>query len=313
MTAHFSVIARQAAADGVITPQEILALRREGWGDGQVTHEEAEAIFLLDAALTERPPEWCDFLVEAIGEYVLNGWEPRGYVTDEQGAWLVGKVSAGGRLDSMTELELLLRVIERAHNPPEALKQFVLAEIERAVLTGSGPTRCGGALQAGIVTEVDCKVLRRAIFAAGGDLPAAVSRDEAEMLFRIKDASLGAGNAPEWKQLFVQGVGNYLQGYVALSAQLTRERAAELEAFMNDAESGVGRFFGRMAKAAPSALGMTFGRKVAAPSLGERAAEAEAVTPEEKAWLDRVIGADGEVDELEQALLAFIAEETARV
>src|SRR5690606_30862055 len=125
-----------------------------------------------------------------------------------------------------------------------------------------------------------CKVLRRAIFAAGGDRPAAVSRDEAEMLFRLKDATLGADNTPAWKQLFVQGVGNYLQGYVSLSAQLTRERAAELEAFMNDADSSVGRFFGRMAKSAPNALGVTFGRKVATPSLGERAAEEEAVTPE---------------------------------
>jgi hypothetical protein len=312
MTVHFSAIARQAAADGVITPEEILALRREGWGDGQVTHEEAEAIFLLDAALTERPAEWCDFLVEAIGEYVLNAWEPRGYVTEEQGAWLVGKVSAGGRLDSMTELELLLRVVERAHNAPDALKQFVLAEIERAVMSGSGPTRGGGALQASVVNQTDCKVLRRAIFAAGGNLPAAVSRDEAEMLFRIKDASLGADNAPEWKQLFVQGVGNYLQGYASLSAQLTRERAAELDAFMNDAESSVGRFLGRMAKSAPNALGVTFGRKGAAQSRDERVAQAEAVTPDEKAWLDGAIGADGQVDELEQALLAFVTEETAR-
>ena len=311
MTVHFSAIARQAAADGVITPEEILALRREGWGDGQVTHEEAEAIFLLDAALTERPAEWCDFLVEAIGEYVLNAWEPRGYVTEEQGNWLVSRVSADGTLDSMTELELLVRVLERAHNAPEALKQFVLGEIERAVMSGSGPTRDGGSLQTSIVNQTDCRVLRRAIFAAGGDLPAAVSRDEAEMLFRIKDASLGADNAPEWKQLFVQGVGNYLQGYAALSAQLTRERAAELDAVMNDAESNVGRFMGRMVKSVPNGFGVVFGKK-AAPARADRVAEAEAVTPEEQAWLDTEIGADGQIDDLEQALLAFVAEETAR-
>jgi len=312
MTMQFSAIASQAAADGVITPQEILALRREGWGDGQITHEEAEAIFALDAALAERPAEWCDFLVEAIGEYVLNAWEPRGYVSDEQGAWLVAKAAADGALDSMTELELLLRVVERAHNAPEALKRFVLSEIERAVMSGSGATRAGGSLQAGVVNAADCKVLRRAIFASGGDRPAAVSRDEAEMLFRLKDATLGAANAPEWKQLFVQGVGNYLQGYASLSAQLTRERAAELEAFMNDAESSVGRFIGRMAKSAPNALGVTFGRKPAVPSRVEGIAAAEAVTPEEKTWLEGAIGADGQVDELEQALLAFVAEETAR-
>ena len=312
MTVHFSAIARQAAADGVITPEEILALRREGWGDGQVTHEEAEAIFVLDAALAERPAEWCDFLVEAIGEYVLNAWEPRGYVTDEQGAWLIAKVSADGQLDSMTELELLVRVLERAHNAPDALKDFVLAEIERAVLSGNGPTRMGGELQPGVVTEADCKAIRRTIFSAGGDRPAAVSREEAEMLFRVKNATLGAANAPEWKPLFVQGVGNYLQGYVALSAQLSRERAAELDAFIHDSQSNVGRFMGRMAKGVPNGFGVVFGKKAAASSRSDRVAEAEAVTPEEKSWLDGEIGSDGRVDELEQALLAFVAEETAR-
>ena len=312
MTMHFSAIASQAAADGVITPQEILALRREGWGDGQITHEEAEAIFVLDGALTERPAEWCDFLVEAIGEYVLNAWGPSGYVSDEQGAWLVAKVSADGRLDSMAELELLVRVLERAHNAPDVLKQFVLAQVERAVMSGVGPTRDGGSLDAGVVNETDCKVLRRTIFAAGGDRPAAVSRDEAEMLFRLKDATLGAGNAPAWKQLFVQGVGNYLQGYVSLSAQLSRERAAELEAFMNDAESNVGRFFGRMVKTVPDGTFVRWSRQVSAPPHAEGVAAAESVTPHEKAWLDQAIGADGEVDEFEQALLAFLAEEIAR-
>ena len=311
MTMHFSAIAGQAAADGVITPDEILGLRREGWGDGQISHEEAEAIFALDAALAERPAEWCDFLVEAIGEYVLNVWEPRGFVSDEQGAWLVSKVAADGALDSMTELELLLRVIERAHNAPEALKRFVLSEIERAVTSGSGPTRAGDALRPGVVDQADCKVLRRAIFAAGGDRPAAVSREEAEMLFRLKDATLGAANALEWKQLFVQGVGNYLQGYVSLSAQLTRERAAELEAFMSDSESNVGRFLSRMADSVPAGTFLRWYRKESVPSRADGVAAAEAVTPEESAWLKSLVGADGEVDELEQALLAFVAEETA--
>ncbi len=312
MTMHFSDIARQAAADGAITHEEILALRREGWGDGVINHEEAEAIFAIDALLGERPAEWCDFLVEAIGEYVLNTWEPKGYVTEAQAEWLVARVTADGKLDSMTELELIVRVIEKASNVPDMLKHAVLEEVERAVMTGSGPTRKGGSLEPAKVTGADCDILRRTIFAAGGDRPAAVSREEAEMLFRIKDATLGQDNAPEWKQLFVQGVGNYLQGYVALSAQLSRERAAELEAFMNDSASGVGSFIGRMAKGAPNAFGVVFGKKGSEPSRDQLALEAEAVTPKEQEWLEDRIMADDQVDDLEQALLAFVTEEISQ-
>jgi hypothetical protein len=310
MTIQFSDIARQAAADGVITADEILALRRDGWGDGQVTLDEADAIFAIDAALAERSPEWCDFFVEAIGEYVLNAWEPKGYVTDTQAAWLIGKIAADGELGSLVELEVLLRLLERAANVPDALKTFALEQIERAVMIGSGPTRDGGALSGGCVSAAECRALRRAIFAVGGDRPAAVSRREAEMLFRIKDATLGAANAPEWKPLFVQGVGNYLMGYASPDAQLSRDRAAELDAFMADRSTSIGRFMGRMARGVPGGFRAVFGRKGTDIGRDERVVAAHQVTGEEDAWLEAQLHANGEVDEYDRALLAFIAEET---
>jgi hypothetical protein len=309
---HFSDIARQAAADGAITSDEILALRREGWGDGRITADEADAIFAINGALAERSADWCDFFVEAIGEYVLNAWEPKGYVTDEQAAWLIGKIEADGKLDSMVELEVLLRLLERAANVPEALKAVALEQIERAVLTGAGPTRDGGSLSPACVCEAECRALGRAIFAAGGDRPAAVSEREAAMLFRIKDATLGAANAPEWKRLFVQGVGNYLMAYVSPDAQLSRDRAAELETFMDDRSSSIGRFMGRMARGAPTGFGIAFGHKPSFPSREQQVAQAHDVTGDENVWLDAHVQADGQVDEYERALQAFIAEESRR-
>lgn len=310
MSMHFSEIARQAAADGLITPDEILALRRDGWGDGKIQADEADALFAINDALGERGNEWCDFFVEAIGEYVLNTWLPKGYVTDAQAAWLIDRVGADGKLDSVVELELLVRVIERALNVPSALKAFVLGEIERAVATGSGPTRDGGSLSDRCVTETECHVLRRVIFAAGGERPGAVSRGEAEMLFRIKDAALGADNSPEWKRLFAQGVANYLMGYASLNAQLRRERAAELEAFMTDNQSA-GRFLRNFATGAPTGFRLVFGQEEPALTRDEEVAAAEEITPEEQAWLDAQVKADGRVDEYEQALLDFIAEDGA--
>ena len=310
MSIHFAEIARQAAADGAITPEEILALRRDGWGDGRIAPEEADAIFAINDVLTERSPQWCDFFVEAIGEYVLNTWEPHGYVTDEQAAWLIGKVSADGKIDSMVELELLVRVLERASNVPDNLKGFVLDQIERAVTTGSGPTRDGGALTAACVTDAECRVLRRVIFAGGGDRPAGVSRREADMLYRIKDATVDAANSPEWQRLFVQGVANFLMGFTAPQAQISRDRAAELDAFMADTRPHVGGFLGRMVMGAPSGFAQTFGQKTPEPTIEEEVEEAREVTADESGWLDRHIHGKGEPDEYDRALLKFIAEET---
>jgi hypothetical protein len=317
MTINFPELARQAAADGAITAEEVLALRRAAWPDGHIDAGEAEAILAINDVVADKSPEWTDFLVEAVGEYVLNGTEPHGYVADHAADWLIARLDRDGRLDSQAELELLVRVLEKALGTPDRLKDYALAQIERAVLTGEGPTRDapiqdGVTLSAGSITAAECKLLRRVIFASGGDRPAAVSQREAEMLFRLKDATLDAPNAPEWQRLFVQGVGNYLQGWTGGRA-INRDRAAELETFMNDHTSSLGAFFGRMSRvgtkdlrsAAYDALGG--GEASARDYAGEAGADG-ALTAPEQAWLGGRIQADGRIDPLEAALLAFLAE-----
>jgi len=272
---------------------------------------EAEALFVVNDRLDRHPREWSDFFVEALGEFIINGVEPRGYVDETQADWLIARIDHDGKVNSMTELELMVRLFERAENVPERLREYSLAQIEKAVLTGEGPTRDGGSLEKGNVTEAEAKLIRRIIFSSGSERPAAVSRGEADMLYRIKDAALGSANAPEWKRLFVQGVGNFLMGFSG-HTPLSRERAAELESFMNDHSSSIGGFFGRMAR--HTIRGELFGGfgsdTPKGPSRAERVSEAREVTASEETWLEGRIDGNARVDEFDQALLDFIAEET---
>ncbi len=312
MSIHFADLARSVAADGSIAPGELLALRRLGWGDGRIHREEAEVIFAINRALTETSGEWVDFFVEALGEFVLNGTEPRGMCDEAEAQWLIGALDADGRLETMAELELLVRVIEKARNVPDSLKRYALKQIEAAVLTGTGPTRCGGELSDTHITGAECRIIRRVVFASGGHGPAAVSRFDAEMLFRIKDATLGANNSGEWQQLFVDGVANYLKGFTLDNAQLSHARQKELEAFVAEKRASVGRFMGRMFAEAPDVrnqFGKVFGRRDADWGVTEREAEGNLVTENEQAWLDRMIHADGKTDVLERELIDRIREE----
>lgn len=312
MTTQFLDLAQRAAADGQITAEGILALRREGWGDGIITRAEAEALFTLNSALTERSNEWVDFFVEAIGEFVLNGTPPRLQCNDEEAEWLIAQVDADGKVDSMAELEALVRIIERAENVPERLKTYVLEQIERAVLTGTGPTRHGGDLSATHISSAECRIIRRVIFASGSHAPAAVSRFEAEMLFRLKNATLADENAPEWDDVFLDGVANFMRGFVLPHAQLSHERKRELEAFVADNKPQLGGFLGRMVREVPDVgnhFGKVFGKKQpTGPDYGALAAEGEKITEYENEWLDRMVHANGEVDELESRLIARLAE-----
>ena len=107
----------------------------------------------------------------------------------------------------------------------------------------------------------------------------------------------------------MQGVANYLQGYSDANAQISRERASELQTFMNDTTVSVGGFLGKMAKESPNVFGKVFGKKPAQPSREDNVAEAHEVTHSEREWLDARIEANGQVDEYERALLDFLAED----
>lgn len=310
MTMQFSDIAAKAVADGRIAPEEILVLRQLGWADGQMDPDEAESLFVANDALVEPSREWRDFFVEALANFVVHTVEPHGYVDQEMADELTFRIDRDGRVDSLAELELLVRVLEISTSVPVSLRSYALQQIEATIEHGAGPTRQDELSGSGInATEV--ALLRRMIFAPGSEGPASVRQAEAELLFRLKDAALYEPNAPEWQELFVQGVGNYLLGFAG-PEPLNSERAAELEAFMNAEGAGIGGFLSRMMTSdVEDAFGSLLGG--ADPDTFDWEAEAEAgaeLTQAETDWLRDRLDADEELDDYEKALIAFIDAET---
>jgi len=314
MSMEFGVLAADAASDGRISAEEILELRRQGWADGKIGPDEAESLFAANDACVAPTSEWCEFFVEALSHFIVDAVPPAGYIDGEMADELIARIDRDGRLGSLAELELLVRVLEIAQNAPERLKTYALNQVEHAVLHGDGPTRYGE-LDAKGINKTECDLLRRLIFAPAGDRPAAVSKAEAEMLFRIKDLALYEVNAPDWQQLFVQGVANYLLGFGG-DEPLSATRAGELEAFMSKEGDGVGGFMGRVFTSKPD-FGGAFASLLGdnGPDTGIEAwddkTEAAAVLePGEADWLSDMLEADEELDDFEKSLIAFIDAET---
>jgi hypothetical protein len=309
MTAPFSDLAAGVKARATITAEDTLAMRRAVWPDGKIDPAEADAIFDVNTSVKGSAADWVDFFAEAISTYIVRQQAPVGYVDDAKSNWLMARIDTDGRVDSLGELTLLVKILEDATNVPETLKAYALRQIEQVVLTGSGPTRDGGSLDPGSINATEVKLLRRMLFAQASDGPASISRAEAEMLFRIKDATIGSDNAPEWKTLFVQAVGNHLMAH-NLYHPLAREQAAHLDAFMNDAHSSVGGFLGRMLRSSPAqGFGDVFAKHETVDEDAAIAAD-KAIDAGEEAWLKAEINADATLDPLEEALLAFVAEES---
>lgn len=289
---------------GAMEPVDVAGLRRMVWSDGNVSLDEAEQLLALNAAAQPGDRDWADFFVEAMVDFLVSRGQPKGFVTDSDAEWLVRHFDSDGRVESWAELATLVRLFERAEQLPIFLRAYGLAQIEQVVVTGEGPTRRGEPLEAGRINAAEADLLRRMIFAAGGDTPARVGRSEAEMLFRIKDAALGADNAPEWKRLFVQGVANHLLTDTR-AAEPDRATAQRLDGFMSDHRVSVGRFIGQMAR------GVVNGEGFRTPDAQPIAASPDdgAYSAGERDWTDRMIHADAAVDEYEQALLDFLSSE----
>jgi hypothetical protein len=307
MTFQFDQFAAAIRAGGEITAKDMLALRQTVWGDGVLSKSDAQALFELNADAQGGDAEWAGFFAETLCDFVINGSEPRGFVTESDALWVIEEIDKDGHVETVSELELLVRLSEKAVELPNVLKFYTLEQIEKIILSGEGPTRGSSAVR-NTVTAAEASLLRRLIFAPASNGPATVSRAEAEMLFRIKDACLESDNAPEWEKLFVQGVANHLQGFSSYTP-LTRERAEQLESFMRNTTPSVGRFFSRMGRLDLTAgLAEIFRAPNGPRDYDGEVGEAERVTTIEKGWLDGRIAVRAGIDRYEQALLDFVAD-----
>ncbi|WP_181701934.1 hypothetical protein [Chthonobacter albigriseus] len=315
---HLPPTVNAILARGTITPADVSRLRATVYGNAIVTPEEAEWAFCLDEGCAEKCPEWTQFFVEQVVDFVVHQARPEGYVTPSMADWLIKSVSRDGIVRTESELEVLVKVLDASVSAPAELSAFCLKQVATAVVDGAGPI-AKGVLEPGVIGAAEVELLRRILFAFGGDGGIAISRAEAEVLFDLNDRTQEAANDPSWSDLFVKAVANFLmaaRGYTVPS----RQEALRREEWLDRPSGGVVGLFGD----AMSGL-LTHGLRgiwssFRAPEETPQAArnrEVEAemrasapVTADEVRWLADRIGRDGVIHQNERALLLFLREES---
>lgn len=298
-----------------VTPLDVLELRQLIFRDGVVTSPEAESLFRLNEACAEHCAEWQAFFVEAINDYIVHQEKPAGYVSAKNADWLINAISHDGRVDTATELELLVRVLEKAKFSTERLAAFALNQVKHAVVEGQGPLMQGGQLVPGVIEKAEVDLLRRVLYAFGGDGNIAITRSEAEVLFEINDRVAGARNDPSWNDLFVKAIANFVMCASGYQAP-TREVALRQENFLDRADADIGGFLARMASTGGRELLSAYRQSVDIDADWEARnqwndacrRQAERTDNVEARWLAERIGKDGRLQENELALVRFIKE-----
>ena len=292
---------------GRIKADDTLAVRRAVYSDGAIGPDEAEWLFALNRACPVQDKSWHDLFSEALTDYCVNQMPPEGYISPDNARWLINHLGRDGYVETASGVTLLVNILDKSTSCPEELSAFVLKQVKRAVLEGTGPTRRGG-FEAGRVTAADVDLIRRTLYAAGGQQNIAISKPEAEVLFDISDATAGAVNDPAWSDLFVKAIANHIMfasGYQVPS----REEALHYEQWRDDVSVDVGGFFEKMARGLSEVFGAyrqdeDDDRRHATISMAER------VTDDEARWLASRINRDGKILPHEAAVLSFIKRES---
>lgn len=290
-------------ANGFVSEDDVLFLRRNVYPDGRVDRSELLAIFDLAQRAPDGDPQWPSLFAEIAADYFLNEEEPRGYVTPGEFTDLKALIE-GRDATSPNALhgELLVSLLGKAISTPPAMADFTAETIAGAIAAKPGGAR---------IDARDADLVRRFLYAAGGAGAVGVTRDEVEWLFDLHDLTVEADNDPAWLDLFIKAVAAHLMQYVGYEP-LPREEALRLDAWAEDASTNVGGFFQRMFDGGLAAVRDAYSPRrksgwAAKIERDEVASEiAERVTAQEADWLANRIARNGRADGAEKALIAYM-------
>jgi len=301
---EIETLIRSVGADGHVSADDVVFLRKRVFADGVVSRAELAALFALAEKAPQGDKAWVDYFAEAAADFFLREEEPAGYLTEEEFEHLEAFITRDGKKASSIELGLLVALMEKATSTPQAMAEFTADQFRRLIRDRSkGVPRIG---------RTDADLLRRYLYAAAGDGSIAITKDEAELLFDLHEMTYAADNDPAWADLFIKAIAAHLMAHVGY-APLPREEALRLHAWVTDQTVDPAGFFGRMLSGGLAGIREAYGRKqtISARKNADdaiAAAIAEQVSAQEADWLADRIGKNGKFDDIERALLHYMRE-----
>lgn len=303
------------AANGRVDAEEVLAVRRTIFPDGAVSRDEAEMLFAVNDQVANDDPAWDACFVEAICDHLLGG-EPKGHVSEDGCDWLIARIDHDGALERVTELELALKLLDKAESCPARLAELARAWVSKAILEGRGYDGRHPAAQPGEIGETEIAMIRRVLFAAAGAGDIAITREEAEWLFALDEATDGKNHAAAWRDLFVKAIMSHLFAG-GPSDLLNRNAMLQRAQFVSQSQGGLGKTLSGLAHGLTKGgfkgyldraqqLNETDGQFAHDAQRQAQNAKADLLSMSEAAWLVARIRADRRRTPNEEALVAAV-------
>ena len=301
-SAHFD----EVLVSRELSDAQLRTIRRAFYDDGVMSADEADKMFKINDVAVKKPAEWNDFFVSALTDFLVRQVLPAGYVDTANAAWLMERIDHDGVLELETEFELLMNVLHLSESVPDRLETYALRQVVTCVLEGRGYLADGRQVKPGVIEARDVEILRKILYACGGDGGFGITQIEAELLFDLDEATRGQDNHESWQDLFVGAIANHLMTQGAPSVPSLEEAKRRQEWLMSSEGirwNLIDSFKAWKSHREPGPAQSRF-----LDAAGN--AEAERIDPAEAKWLIDRLNRDGVLSENEKALLAFLDRES---
>ena len=304
-----------------LSDAQVLDIRRDVMDTNKVFKRDAESLIRLNEQILEPIESWVQLFTDAITDFVVDDTSINRIVNDENAKWLVDLVKNDGKLDAETELNLIVKILDKADIVARPLEVYMLQAVEEAILHGTGSWAKGRSLEAGRIGQDDVELLRKVVYSVGGEGGIDISREEAELIYNIHDASIHADNHESWTDLFSKIMSCYVmagQSSHEVSEDVAYAREAWLKSdkgfeWSNWSVSAVFKAMGGLKDAALLRNNLCDDPELIPANLSAAQAELESVTDAEADWLVERINRDGELTVSEVRMLHYIKQEAPAI
>lgn len=204
--ANLTELAGRIRANGSITEEEAMTMRRTMYMAGDIGRDQAQFLIALHRDTSGNHPAWDEFYVLAMTDHFFWYREQDGPLKQDDTKLLDDLFGFGDGLQDPVQLRLLLNIMFRAKGAPEQLRVFALKSIKYWTKRSDSPVFGTAPRQVGALSAGDVEAIRKVIYDGDGGGVVAMGRDEAEMLFELEEATAGAENHPDWRPLFLKAL-----------------------------------------------------------------------------------------------------------
>ncbi len=186
-----------------LTSDDMMILRTDVFPEGVTSSDDVATLLAIHGSPAEKCPEWCRYFIESMTGFIVDQAYPQGSLDEINATWLQEMVSVDGLITKVTELDLLLHVIDRSVIVPGSLVALALDQIRFALTGRQGIwATLRGTLEP-VLTTADMdflyRVLRHACYKGRYVLaPAAV-----EALAAIDATLRPEGHSADWDDLML--------------------------------------------------------------------------------------------------------------